>query len=98
MALGIYWSKKAGVSFEEITNYLEANFGEKMAKNFVRDIYFMLDILSIFPELGRVEYQKSTIRGLVVAKQVTLFYQIRTDRIILLNFYDNRQNPLKNHY
>jgi hypothetical protein len=69
-----------------------------VAKDFAQNIYNTLDILSIFPELGSVENQKLNIRGLVVTKQVTLFYQVRQDRIILLNFYDNRQKPKDNRF
>jgi plasmid stabilization system protein ParE len=98
MALRISWSKNAGIRFEEISTYLELEFGYKAAKDFARNIYNTIDILSIFPELGSVENQKLNIRGLVVTKQVTLFYQVRQDRIILLNFYNNRQKSKENRF
>jgi len=40
-----------------------------------------------------MEHPEREIRGFVIVKQLTLFYKIKQDKIILLNFYDNRQNP-----
>jgi plasmid stabilization system protein ParE len=98
MALRISWSKKAGIRFDEIVQYLESGYGFRVANDFVTNIYHTLDILSILPELGSIENKYLNIRGLVVVQQITLFYQVRQDRIILLNFYDNRQKPKDSRY
>jgi plasmid stabilization system protein ParE len=93
MALKISWSKKALLRFNEITSYLESEFGRNTASGFVNKVYESIFIISIFPEIGSIEKEELNIRGLIIFQQVTLFYQVRTERIILLNFYDNRQNP-----
>jgi plasmid stabilization system protein ParE len=98
MALKISWSKKASIRFDEIVQYLGSEYGFKVANDFVTNIYHTLDILSILPELGSIENRNFNIRGLVVARQITLFYQIRHDRIVLLNFYDNRQKSNSSHF
>jgi plasmid stabilization system protein ParE len=93
MALKIFWSKKAIIRFDKILAYLENEFGEIATSVFVIKVYDMLSFISLFPEIGSMENAKFNIRGLVITKQITLFYQIREKQIILLNFYDNRQNP-----
>lgn len=93
MALKLFWSKQAGVRFDEIIKHLEFEFGEKVAKTYAQDIYHTLEILTIFPDIGTIENKLLHIRGFVISKQITLFYMIRKNRIILLNFYDNRQAP-----
>jgi plasmid stabilization system protein ParE len=98
MALEIYWSKRADKRFDEILKYLKLKWGEKTVKSFVKKVYDFLDILSEFPEIGTMENQGLNIRGFVIFKQITLFYQIRDTQIILLNFYDNRQEPKKKKY
>lgn len=95
MALEIKWSKYADRSFDSILIYLEKEWGENVTRAFVRRTYEFLDLLAEFPELGSVENQKREIRGLVLIKQVSLFYIRKNDSIILLNFYDNRRKPLK---
>jgi len=91
MALKLSWSKQAGIRFDEIIRYLELEFGEKVANTIAQEVYHTLEILTIFPDIGTIENNDFNIRGLIISKQITLFYQIRTGRIILLNFYDNRQ-------
>jgi len=93
MALTIYWSKLADKKFDIIIDYLKQEWGEAVTKAFVRKVYDFLDILLEFPEIGSVENAERNIRAFVIVKQLTIYYKINEDRIILLNFFDNRQNP-----
>jgi plasmid stabilization system protein ParE len=93
MALEIKWSKKADRSFDMILEYLTKEWGEKVSKAFVRKAYDLFDILSEFPEIGTVENQEKNIRGIVIVKQIIIFYTIRENKIILLDFFDCRKNP-----
>jgi len=76
-----------------ILNYLENEFGEVTTSKFVLKVYEFLDLLAEFPEIGTLENKENSIRGFVIIKQVTIFYQVRNNMVILLNFYDNRQKP-----
>jgi plasmid stabilization system protein ParE len=98
MALTIYWSKRADKKFDKIIAYLEQEWGEAVTQAFVRKVYDFLDILLEFPELGSFENAERNIRGFVIVKQLTIFYKITEDRIIILNFFDNRQNPIRKKY
>ena len=93
MALKIKWSKRADAKFDKILEYLEGEFGEVSAVKFVNKVYEFLDLLAEFPEMGTLENKEYSIRGFVIIKQVTIFYQVRDNMIVLLNFYDNRQRP-----
>jgi plasmid stabilization system protein ParE len=94
MALKVKWSKYADQSFDQILNYLEAEWGENVTRAFVRRTYEFLDLLAEFPEVGSMENTEKQIRGFVLIKQITVFYIRKDDSIILLNFYDNRQKPI----
>ena len=98
MALKIQWSKKASKRFDEIINYLEKEFGDEVSSKFIQKVYEFLDLLEKFPELGSLEYKALNIRGFVIVKQTTIFYQVKNDEIIVLNFFDNRQNPKNRKY
>jgi plasmid stabilization system protein ParE len=93
MALEILWSKRADKRFDNILEYLEEEWGDHTTSLFVKKVYDFLDILSEFPEIGTIENKELNIRGFVIVKQLTIFYQIRNSKIIILNFYDNRQKP-----
>ena len=93
MALSIYWSKRADQKFDGIIEYLQTKWSERIARSFVRKTYEFLDLLLDYPEIGSVENKENGIRGYTIVKQVTVYYIIRDERIVLLNFFDNRQNP-----
>jgi len=93
MALNIFWSKHADKSFDSIITWLQSNWGEHSVSLFVKKVYEFLEIISEFPEIGSLENTDLNIRGFVIVKQITIFYQVRNEKIIILNFYDNRQRP-----
>lgn len=95
MALTVYWTKRADKKLSSIIDYLNKEWGEVVVGNFVRTIDNFLDILTEFPEIGSIENSKKNIRGFVIIKQLTIFYRIKSHRIIILNLFDNRQNPKK---
>ena len=93
MAKKIVWSKRASIKFDSILTYLESNWGEKVTANFVKNVFDFLELLQEFPELGMIENKANNIRGFTIVEQINLFYKINGDQVILLNFYDYRQNP-----
>ncbi len=95
MALEIKWSKRADKSFDKIIEYLEDNQSENVVKAFVQKLYDFLELLSEFPEIGAMQYPEKSIRGFTLTKQVNVFYKIKADTIIILDFFDNRQDPKK---
>jgi plasmid stabilization system protein ParE len=44
MALRIFWSKRADKKFDNILDYLSAEWGEKVTIAFVKKVYDFLDI------------------------------------------------------
>ena len=95
MALKIVWSKRASLKFDQINTYLIEEWGEQSAKQFIGKVFDFLEILSEFPEIGSMENKEKSIRGFTIVKQVNLYYRIKSDKIILILFFDNRQNPKK---
>lgn len=85
--------KKGRCRFYSIISYLVDEFGDVVASNFIKKVNEVLSDILLFPEIGSVENDELNIRGLVLTRHITLFYQVRKRKIILLNFYDNRQNP-----
>lgn len=95
MALEIYWSTRADKKFDRILEYLTLELGERITISFVKKVYEFLDILAEFPEIGNLENKEKGIRGFTIVEQINIFYKIDDSKIILLNFFDNRQNPKK---
>jgi plasmid stabilization system protein ParE len=91
MALEIFWSKRADKKFDQILEYLLFEWGEKVTIVFVKKVYDFLDVLVEFPEIGSIENIERNIRGFVITSQITVYYRISDKKIILVNFFDNRQ-------
>jgi len=98
MALTIYWSKRADSKFDRIIEFIHNEWGETVTKAFVKKVYDFLDILEEFPEIGTLENKERNIRAFVIVRQLTLFYKIQDNKIILLNFFDNRMNLKRKKY
>ena len=98
MALEIEWSKRADKSFDRIIDFLQAEWGDQVVKAFVKKTYDFLEILAEFPEIGSIQFQERGIRGFTLIKQVIVFYKIQGKSIILIDFFDTRQNPKKKKY
>ena len=90
MALEIQWTTRADIKLDHLIIYLESEWGENVAKAFMKKLYDFLEILSEFPEIGSMQYPEKKIRGFSLTKQVSVFYKIDGNQIILLDLFDNR--------
>jgi plasmid stabilization system protein ParE len=95
MVKTIIWHRKANNEFNAIINYLQLNWNDNVTKSFVERAYQIIEILKEHPEMGTIENYDKQIRGFVITKHNTLYYRIEGDELILLSFFDNRQNPKK---
>jgi hypothetical protein len=95
MVKKIKWTKYASKSFHKTVSYLELEWSEKSAATFVQKVNDFLINLAQYPEIGKVEIEEKGIRGFVISRHTTVLYRIKENKIILLNFFDNRQNPSK---
>lgn len=92
MTLEVIWSNRAQDSFEEIINQIESKWGEKEASTFVRKSNKIIESISEYPYMFQAT-QLENVRKAVVAKQCSIIYETRQTQIIILFFWDNRQEP-----
>jgi plasmid stabilization system protein ParE len=95
MALKINWSTRADIKLDQLIIYLQSEWGESVVQAFMRKLYDFLEILSEFLEIGSMQYPEKQIRGFALTKQVSIFYRVDEDQIVLLDFFDNRSDPKK---
>jgi len=95
MALIIKWNKRAIASFNKTVDYPETEWGIDSAIKFVQKVNRVLMLLQSYPEIGKQENPRTDLFSMVIVKQITLFYRLKPDTIILLNFFDTRRNPTK---
>jgi plasmid stabilization system protein ParE len=95
MALEIKWTDRASKTFHQTVAFIEANWSEGAAKKFVIKVNAFLILLKNQPEMGKIEVADKEIRGFVISRHTIVLYRIKKNKIILLKFFDSRQNPSK---
>ena len=89
----VFVTSRAEQNFEAIIDYLKHKWGENTAAQFVQKADEIFKLLKNFPTMGQVE--KDDIRGFQLTKQTRILYRIKGEKIIILAFFDVRQNPNK---
>lgn len=89
----IIWSKNAQITFDAIVLYLENSFGNHVAKKFIAKADSSIQSIAAFPNLYRAISLKQSVRKATISKVCSFYYEINSDTIIILYFWDNRQEP-----
>lgn len=93
MTLSITWTPEATETFDIIIELIENKWGFASAQKFVRSANQTILTLVSHPEMF-VAVKGQTIRRAFITKQTSLFYEITEQQIILLYFWNNRQEPI----
>ncbi|MBK7174362.1 MAG: type II toxin-antitoxin system RelE/ParE family toxin [Bacteroidales bacterium] len=93
--LKIRWTEEATKNLDSIITYLEDNWTNKELTRFFTKLEKQISILSIFPEAFPISKKKSQVHRCVFMKQLTIYYAIESEHLVLLSIFDNRQNPGK---
>jgi plasmid stabilization system protein ParE len=93
MAYPIIWTDNADQSMYQLTDFLAQHWSGKVVEQYVDNVYDSIDLLSQFPEMGRITEEENVIRTLVIRPYTRLYYQFKEETIFLLRFTDTRQKP-----
>lgn len=89
----VFVTPRAERSFDSIVYYIKQKWGEKTAKEFIQKVDEIFILLKDFPLMGQVE--NNDIRGFQLSPHTRILYRIRDNKIIILSFFDVRQDPKK---
>lgn len=89
----VFVTPRAERNFDSIVEYIKQKWGERTAKEFVQKVDEIFKLLQAYPLMGQVE--SNDIRGFQLSRQTRIFYRIRDNKIIILSFFDVRQDPKK---
>lgn len=93
MAYQIVWTENALKDLEKIIDYLLREWSAEVAQKFVDTLDQSLEFLLVAPYIGKPSEKIGGVRQILVTKHNKLFYQVIDDDIILLDFFDTRQDP-----
>ena len=88
----ITWSENARIDYWQNIDYLQSEWSEREVERFLNKVDEILNQL----ERGDIIFQstgKRFVYQIVVVKQITLYYEHKDDKINLLRFWNNYQDP-----
>jgi plasmid stabilization system protein ParE len=96
----ISWSPKAKTEYEKILVYLDSEWGVQAVRKFIIQTNIVLSAISKNPKMFVASTKLKNVRKGFITKHNSLFYLIRArkNEIVLLTFWDNRQNPSKSNF
>ena len=94
----VIWSSNAEESIKKVKLYLIDNWSQKVADNFINEVGEKIEILKKFPEIGRSSAKDETVRKIKITKHLLLYYRLKKNRLEILDFFDQRQDPDKANY
>lgn len=95
MARRVIWTKRANTNFQRTIVYLEDNWAPKATRSFVKKSFKVTELLRNYPQLGSIEDKEKGIYGFLITTHNRLFYRLSEDGLIILNFFDTRQESTK---
>lgn len=89
----LYWTEEAHDTFDYIVLTIEEKWGVEQAGVFVKRVKKVLQLISQQPYLFKASITND-VRKATISKQTSVFYEVAEASIIILFFWDNRQEPL----
>lgn len=90
----IVWTFQAHNSYWDNIDYLVRYWNNVVADNFEDETLRVFEIIQKNPNIGQYD-EAFDCDKLLIVKQIYLLYEIKDNKLILLNFWDNRQKPIK---
>ena len=98
MAYKIILKKRFTKKIINLLAYLELNWGNDIARNYILKLDLRLHTLTLQPYIGSVSKKIKDVRGILITKHNRIYYRIQKDTIEIINLYDTRIGPGKNIY
>jgi plasmid stabilization system protein ParE len=100
MAIEIIWSSEALKSYDQNIQYLSKEWSPKEVDSFLKQTDYVLSRLQEQPRSFSPSPKSKSVRRARMNKYITLYYRyfIQRKQIILLSFWNTKQDPQKLKY
>jgi plasmid stabilization system protein ParE len=89
----IIWAPEAEKDLENILNYLEIKWTNKVILDFIDNLFITLEWIASNPSLFMKISKADNIRKYVLSKNHSLYFEFSETHLYLLRIFDNKQNP-----
>ncbi|HAZ03466.1 MAG: hypothetical protein A2W90_16555 [Bacteroidetes bacterium GWF2_42_66] len=93
----VVWSNKERITYLKVLDYLSRNWTNKEIVQFAKRTEVVIHATCKNPEIFSASMNHKDIRRAIIDKNNSFFYKVNSynQKIYLLTFYDNRQDPPK---
>ncbi len=98
MVKKIKWNDAANKRFDEVTDYLQEKFSSRAAENFANLVYDRIEMIVKGLTVGRKSAKAKTVMILKIDKHRQMYYRMHGTTLIIIDFWDTRQDPRKRPY
>lgn len=93
----IFWTEHALNELEHALFYLEKNWSKKEISRLLIRLEDSLQLIARYPKIYQAAENARGVRRAVILEHYALYYRIKSERIEVLSFFNNRQDPSKQH-
>lgn len=94
MSFEIRFTPEAEDTYDSVVSQLLERWGEKFVGKFESRLEKILETLSHSPFLYPIVLESSQIRKCVLHKNCSLLYKVIDQYVVIVCFWDNRQDPI----
>lgn len=94
MVYKIIASPLATETYQQNIEFLENRWSKKEVISFINKVADVVAILKLNPHTFQKWTKDNSIHRIQIVKQITLYYQINNDKVELLLFFNNYQDPV----
>jgi plasmid stabilization system protein ParE len=95
MTYKVFWTPEAEDTFNQNILYLQYKWNEAVIENFIAKTEEAIDTIRANPLLFPLINKKKRVHKCLVVRQVSLYYRVVENRIYLITFWNNYQDPDK---
>lgn len=95
MSRKVILTDTAKEKLSSLLNFLQENWSEKVKKDFVKILDYKIDSIKLNPKICPSSEKESGLHRCVLTKQNSMYYRYNSDEIVIITFFDTRQNPDK---
>jgi hypothetical protein len=90
----LIFAQEARETYASIQAQILERWGETVLAKFERKTLKTLDQISKSPFIFKGIEENSNVRKGLINKNCSVFYEVKTDKVEILFFWDNRQEPI----
>lgn len=94
MSFKIKFTPEAEETYESLIDQLRQRWGDRFVLKFETKVLKCLDTITTTPYLYPVAEENTGVRRCILHKNCSMLYNVYDSTILIVCFWDNRQDPL----